>query len=288
VTGAGTGVVASGATGQQCHRLVQPSDRHIGQAARALARSRTQSPRLAIIGNVGNRFTVLELDEVHAAAWCSTAPEPDAHHLETFPYAPFPAPSFSIERDQPSVWRGLGTENPRLNRGLARFRLIRVTPGGDEVLAGGGKVPLSRKTICAAALYAWRHRTTRDDLPNDVEAVDAKVRLNGMLIGLPSRPKTARKVDRPKTGLLCWADISIELIADHESVYRAAEESKCTRVNAPPLPGFDKAVERPSSHARAVRMIRSRLPSVITNTMMPASCNANSPSRTPWRNCGNS
>jgi hypothetical protein len=130
--------------------------------------------------------------------------------------------------------------------------LIRVTPGGDEVLAGGGKVPLSRKTICAAALYAWRHRTTRDDLRNDIEAVDAKVRLNGMLIGLPSRPKTARKVDRPKTGLLCWADISIELIADHESVYRAAEESKCTRVNAPPLPGFDKAVEKALQAMRAL------------------------------------
>jgi hypothetical protein len=130
--------------------------------------------------------------------------------------------------------------------------LIRVTPGGDEVLAGGGKVPLSRKTICAAALYAWRHRTTRDDLRNDIEAVDAKVRLNGMLIGLPSRPKTARKVDRPKTGLLCWADISIELIPDHESVYRAAEESKCTRVNAPPLRGFDKAVEKALQAMRAL------------------------------------
>jgi hypothetical protein len=50
--------------------------------------------RLAIIGNVGNRFTVLKLGDVHPTAWCSTAPEPDAHHLEAFPDAPLPGIPF--------------------------------------------------------------------------------------------------------------------------------------------------------------------------------------------------
>jgi hypothetical protein len=107
-------------------------------------------------------------------------------------------------------------------------------------------------SVTATHPHDWRHHATRDDLRNDVESVDAKVGLNRMFIRRPPRPNPPRKVDRPKTGLLRRANVSIELIADHETSDGVAEESKCTRVNARPLRGLDNAVGKvPQARAPA-------------------------------------